>query len=90
MDASSQESAPEKGSWTCRRGPVCGSSCLKGVKAGAKPSSSWLSASAHSGASVAVATQPRLRSVGGGGRSAGGQPGGGGPEGPTDSASTQA
>ena len=43
-----------------------------------------------SGVSVAVATQPTLRSSGGGARSAGGQPGGGGPEGPTDSASTQA
>src|ERR1700694_747182 len=90
LKASSHDSAPEYGSWTCSRDPPCGSNCLKAVKGGARPTNSVPSGSAQSAASATVATQPTLKSAGGGGRSAGGQPGGGGPDGPTDSASTQA
>src|SRR5690348_16476044 len=83
-------SAPENGSCTYSEAPDCGSSCLSGGYAGARPTNNDESASAQSGTSATVATQPTLRSSGGAPRSAGGQPGGGGPDGPTDSASTQA
>src|SRR6266536_4768464 len=89
-NASNHDSAPEYGSWTCKRDPACGSSCLNAVNGGARPRNSVASASAHTAASATVATQPTLRSSGGGGRLAGGQPGGGGPDGPTDRASIQA
>src|SRR3979411_2990503 len=89
-NASSHDSAPEYGSRTCRRAPPCGSTSFNAVNAGARPRNRVPSGSAHTAASATVATQPTLRSSGGGGRLAGGQPGGGGPDGATDRASTQA
>src|SRR5258708_26946276 len=90
LRASIHDSAPEYGSWTCNRVLSCGSSCLKGVYGGASPSNNAPPGSPHRAESAIVATQPTLRSSGTAAWLAGGQPGGGEPDGPTNSASTQA